>query len=255
MSLVLVWTPHHLTAGVLCAAAQNRGIPNGLQSPPAHLRCLPLTANFHPGTASPGWPCLLSREATTHSFPLIAWEPSFCLDTTDSPFNPWTQEGALSRGVRENLTHDVSTFGITSSSHFSFVPTWEFLQPFPRPGGLYCREACEVVWAEVIEYDSCFTDRETESRNLMAHAWVAVVNVRNIQTCKNFWVYLSQTEDNQWEAKSQKIEKMSVLPLILDIRTSIVARCKRVTWNPLVIDWGGRRKPRRQLEALGLDKK
>ena len=39
-----------------------------------------------------------------------------------------------------------------------------------------------------------------------------------VQTCKNFLVYLSQTDDNCQEAKSQQIEKMlrrmAVLPLL-----------------------------------------
>ena len=34
------------------------------------------------------------------------------------------------------------------------------------------------------------------------------VKKRNVQTCKNFWVYLSQTDDNCWEAKSLWTEKM-----------------------------------------------
>ena len=32
------------------------------------------------------------------------------------------------------------------------------------------------------------------------------INVRNVQTCSNFYVYLSQNNDNCWEAKSQQIE-------------------------------------------------
>ena len=46
------------------------------------------------------------------------------------------------------------------------------------------------------------------------------VNVRNTQTSKE--LYLNQTEDNCWEAKSQQIEKMfqrmAVSSLILYIR-------------------------------------
>ena len=46
------------------------------------------------------------------------------------------------------------------------------------------------------------------------------VNVRNTQISKE--LYLNQTEDNCWEAKSQQIEKMlqkmAVLPLVLYIR-------------------------------------
>ena len=35
------------------------------------------------------------------------------------------------------------------------------------------------------------------------------VDVRNVQTCREFlWVYLSQIDNNCWEAKSQWIEKM-----------------------------------------------
>lgn len=50
-----------------------------------------------------------------------------------------------------------------------------------------------------------------------------IVNVRKIQTYRGFLgVYLSQTDNNCWEAKSQWIEevlqKMAILHLILYIR-------------------------------------
>ena len=35
------------------------------------------------------------------------------------------------------------------------------------------------------------------------------VNERNVQTCREFlWMYLSQTDNNWWEAESQQAEKM-----------------------------------------------
>lgn len=51
---------------------------------------------------------------------------------------------------------------------------------------------------------------------------IEIVNIRNVQTCRELlWIYLSQSDDNCWETKSQLLEKMlqrvAVLRLILYI--------------------------------------
>ena len=79
----------------------------------------------------------------------------------------------------------------------------------------------------------------TEIGHVYLIAWFIDINVRNIQTCRDFlWVYMNQTDNNCWEAISADwengLENGSFAPYLIFYNQR--RRCKGFTWNPLVTD-------------------